>query len=67
MTKLITTNELARLNDLELHGLYRTIFNELVQSDPDTVKRRNSLASLENILREINQRYSNLCKPREGL
>ncbi len=67
MTKLITTNELARLNDLELHGLYRKIFNELVQSDPDTAQRRNSLASLENLLREINQRHSNHWKLEVGL
>jgi hypothetical protein len=59
MTKLITRNELARLNDLELHGFYRIIFNELVQSEPDTEQRRNSLVSLENLQREINQRYSN--------
>ncbi len=67
MTKLITRNELARLNDSELHGLYRAIFNELVQSEPDTAQRRNSLASLENLRREINQRHSNHCKPRAGL
>lgn len=59
MAKFITVNELARLNDLELHGLYRIIFNELVQSESDTAQRRNSLASLENLQREINQCYSN--------
>jgi hypothetical protein len=64
---LITTNELARLNELELHGLYRTIFNELVQSDPGTVQRQNSLASLENLEREINLRCSNHCKPEAGV
>lgn len=67
MTKLITTNELARLTDLELHGLYRAIFNELVLSDPDTAQRRNSLASLENLRREMNQRCSNYCKPGAGV
>ena len=66
MTKLITTNELARLNDNELHGLYRKLFNELVQSELDTLLRRNSLASLENLQREINQRHSNPCKPGAG-
>jgi hypothetical protein len=67
MTKLITRNEIVRLNDNELQGLYRAIFNELVQSDPDTAQRRNSLASLENLQREINQRHSNHCKPGAGL
>jgi len=57
MIKLITTNELARLNDLELHGLYKIIFSELVQSEPNTVQRCNSLASLENHKIKINMRY----------
>lgn len=67
MTKLFRTNELARLNDNELHGLYRAIFNELVQSESDTAQRRNSLVSLENLQRAINQRHSNHCKPGAGL
>ena len=67
MTKLITTNELAKLNDSELNELFRAIFNELVQSEPDTAQRRNSLASLENLRREINQRHSNQYKPEAGL
>jgi hypothetical protein len=67
MTKLITINELARLNDSELYGLYRAIFYELVRSEPDTAQRRNSLASLENLQREINQCYSNHCKPGASL
>ncbi len=58
MTKLITNHELAGLTLSELQGLYRRIFNELAQSDPHTPQRRNSLASLENIQREINRRYS---------
>lgn len=57
MTKLITNHELAGLTLSELQGLFRRIFNELAQSDPGTPQRRNSLASLENIQREIDRRY----------
>ena len=56
--KLITRYELASKSILELRGLYRTVFNALVQSVPESAQRRNALASLENISREINQRYS---------
>ena len=51
--KLVTRFELASRSINDLHGLYRDIFNALVQSDPDTPERRNALASLENIAAEI--------------
>ena len=54
--KLITRFELASRNKNELKGLYRKIFNELVQSKPDSNERRSCLASLENIQAEINAR-----------
>lgn len=56
--KLITRHELASKSISELRGLYRTVFNALVQSVPESAQRRNALASLENISREINQRYA---------
>ena len=56
MTHLITNHELTRLSLAELQGLYRIIFNELAQSQPGTPERRNALASLERILREIRRR-----------
>ena len=56
--KLITRYDLASKSDLELRGQYRKTFNNLVQSTPESAERRNTLASLENISREINQRYS---------
>ena len=56
--KLITRYELASKSILELRGLYRTVFNALVQSIPESAMRRNALASLENILRELNQRHA---------
>jgi hypothetical protein len=59
--KLITRYELASKSILELRGLYRTAFNALVQSVPESTERRNALASLENISRELNRRYSNQC------
>lgn len=65
--KLITRYDLASKSDPELRGLYRKIFNALVQSTPDSAERRNALASLENLTREINQRYSNQWKIDAGL
>ncbi len=56
---LITSYELASKSVSELRGLYRKVFNALVQSAPDSVERRNALASLENISRELNRRYAN--------
>ncbi len=56
--KLITRYDLASKSECELRGLYRTTFNALVQSTGGSAERRNVLASLENLTREINQRYS---------
>jgi len=67
MTKLITNHELAGLTLSELQGLFRRIFNELAQSDLGTPQRRNSLASLENIQRELNSRYASQWNPGAGL
>lgn len=53
MTRLITTNELKNLKLEELRGLYRKIFNDLVQSPPESLEQTNAQASLENIRREI--------------
>ena len=55
---LITHYELATKSVLELRGLYRKTFNALVQSVPESADRRDALASLENISRELNQRYA---------
>ena len=65
--KLITRFDLASKSEDELRGLYRKVFNALVQSAPESAGRRNALASLENISREINQRYSNQWKMDAGL
>ncbi len=51
--KLITQFELASKSKTELHSLYRETFNELVKSDKNSPERRNALASLENIQREL--------------
>jgi hypothetical protein len=64
--QLITRYDLASKGVLELRGLYRKAFNALVQSTPNSAKRRNALASLENISREINQRYSDQWKMDAG-
>ena len=64
---LITRFDLASKSDDELRGLYRKIFNALVQSDPESAERRNALASIENLTREINQRYSDQWKRDAGL
>jgi hypothetical protein len=54
--KLITKFELAAKTETELYALLREAFNELAKSDPDTHQRRNALASIENIQREIGSR-----------
>lgn len=54
--KLITRFELATKTTKELHLLYRDIFNALVRTNYGTAERRNSLASLDNIQEEINER-----------
>ena len=69
MIHLIINHELARFNLHELKGLYRKVFNDLAKSQPGTPERRNALASLENIQRELNRRYSpsgireGVCRP----
>jgi len=65
--KLITRYDLASKSESELRGLYRKAFNALVQSTPNSAERRNALASLENISREINRRYSDQWKMDAGL
>ncbi len=54
--RLITRFEMAAKNESELYSLLREAFNELARSEPDTHQRRNALASLENIQREIGSR-----------
>ena len=54
--KLITRFEMAAKNESELYSLLREAFNELSRSEPDTYQRRNALASIENIQREIGSR-----------
>ena len=51
--RLVTRFELAAKNETELHGYLRNAFNELAKSEPHTHQRRNALASIENIRREI--------------
>ena len=65
--KLITRYDLASKNASELRSLYYKAFNALVQSAPESAVRRNALASLENISREINQRYAIQWKMDAGL
>ncbi len=64
--KLITRYDLASKSERELRGLYRKVFNALVQSAPESAERRNALASLENLTREINQRNSDQWKRDAG-
>ncbi|MEO0697857.1 MAG: hypothetical protein AAFY84_17380 [Pseudomonadota bacterium] len=53
---LITRFELASLSQNQLRGLLRETFNALVRSAPDSPERRNALASIENIQRELADR-----------
>lgn len=54
--KLVTRFELASRSECELQGLYRDIFNALAQSAAGSAARRSALASLENIIAELNAR-----------
>ena len=54
--KLLTRFELACRSESELRGLYREIFNALVVSTVGSAERRSALASLENIIAELNAR-----------
>lgn len=54
--RLVTRFELAAKNETELYGLLRNAFNELARSNLHTHQRRNALASIENIQRELGSR-----------
>ena len=54
--RLVTRFELAAKNESKLHGLLRNAFNELAKSNPHSHQRKNALASIENIQREIGLR-----------
>lgn len=54
--KLITRFELAACSESDLHGLHRAVTDALVRSPRESAERRNCLASLENIERELASR-----------
>lgn len=54
--RLITHFELATKSTNELRGMLRACFNELAKSAPNSYQRRNALASIENIQRELGVR-----------
>ena len=55
---LFTNETLRKKSVLELRGLYCSVFNALIRSERGSANRRNALASLENITRELNARLS---------
>lgn len=58
MTKLLTHFELASRSERDLRALLRDLFNALARSDADSSERRNTLASLDNVRREISARQN---------
>ncbi len=58
--RLVTRFELAAKNENELYGYLRNAFNELAKSNLHTHQRRNALASIENIQRELGSRCPHL-------
>ena len=54
--RLITRSELAAKSTTELRSLHKEVSNALVRSEPLTLERVNTLASLENIELEISSR-----------
>ena len=63
MCQIITTSELQHRTTGELSALFHKVSQELVQSKANTAKRRNALASLENISREKTARYAKRFTP----
>lgn len=63
MCKIMTSLDLDRRRDSELSALFRKVSQELVESEPNTVKRRTALANLENISRAMASRHSRRFKP----
>lgn len=53
---LITRNKAAKLRTEELHGLLKKTFNELSTAPRDSQQRRDALASLDAIERELAKR-----------
>lgn len=51
--KLITRNELSTLTLDTLYRLFEALQKRLMQTAPGSAARRNCLASLENLQREI--------------
>lgn len=58
--RLITRFELTTKTEAELYALLREVFNELAKSAVNSHERRNALASIESIQREITSRAINL-------
>ncbi len=54
--RLITRFELATKTTSELRGMLRECFNAMARSTKNSPERRNALASIENIQREIGLR-----------
>lgn len=54
--RLITQFEISAKPAQELQGLLRYAFNELAKSSNESYQRRNALASIDNIQREIGLR-----------
>ncbi len=53
MCKVFTATELHNKTRSELSALFKQVTQELHESNPDTAKSRNRLASLENINRAM--------------
>ena len=59
MYKIMTMAELSKFTESELQGLFREASEQLVISKENSCKRRNALASMENINRQRVQSASN--------
>lgn len=58
--KLVTRFEAAKRTTAELHSLYREAFNALATAPRGSEDRRNAMASLTNIERELASRRPGL-------
>lgn len=56
MQKLIVAAEITGRTEKELSTIYARVTRELTQSEAGTPERRNALASLDNVVTELNVR-----------
>lgn len=58
MCSFVNNSDLKTLRDTELSALFNKVTREASQSKPGSIEQQRSMASLENIKREIGRRHA---------